>query len=337
MRFLILALSLIILQNPVLAQSKLQFSYSQIFSGLSSQEIYRTSQSVLSQNGWKTGLSDNKHFRIKAHHEQSSVFGTLQTEISLKIAGDTLTWHIRPCMILPENGKADTLYQTRQPETDSVRYAKSKSWFQALHQTMIHSIESQLLVKQELIEADKPVIYLYPKEKTHYQVSVHLNGNMRFQYPKPLNQSWDLVAFPDGKLQFPDGKQARYLFWEGELKGISSQITNGFSVPVAEAGKKISQQLSQMGLNDLEVADFMSYWLPRMSKFPFICYRFANENIAELATIQINPIPEQIIRIFMVWEGTTDLKNIPAQILPEVKRKPDVLVEWGGSQLTNEL
>ena len=55
---------------------------------------------------------------------------------------------------------------------------------------------------------EKPVIYLYPEVPTACDLRVIFDGELTFTYPEHGVQGWqDFVAYPDGTLVFPDGKE----------------------------------------------------------------------------------------------------------------------------------
>lgn len=63
--------------------------------------------------------------------------------------------------------------------------------------------------------AEKPVIYLYPEEKTLVHVELDFNGEVTSTYPAYEN-GWDVLARPDGTLTDPQtGREYYCLFWEG--------------------------------------------------------------------------------------------------------------------------
>ena len=60
----------------------------------------------------------------------------------------------------------------------------------------------------------KPVIYLYPEEKTEVHVTLDYNGELIVTYPEYVD-GWQISAYPDGTLCDVDGNEYSYLFWEG--------------------------------------------------------------------------------------------------------------------------
>ncbi len=62
----------------------------------------------------------------------------------------------------------------------------------------------------------KPVIYLYPKEKTIVKVTLDWNKKQLISIPEYGN-GWDVMAHPDGKLVI-GGSIYPYLFWEDTIR-----------------------------------------------------------------------------------------------------------------------
>lgn len=104
---------------------------------------------------------------------------------------------------------------------------------------------------------DKPVIYIYPEEKTDVELHLEFNGDLTFSYPEYTN-GWKITAYPDGTLIDQQGREYNYLFWEGKLDN-QFKITNGYCISGANTVEFLEEQLSKLGLTDKEVADFITY------------------------------------------------------------------------------
>ena len=53
----------------------------------------------------------------------------------------------------------------------------------------------------------------------------------------------------------------------------------------------------------------------------------------KIAQLKCTPTPDNLIRLFMVFEATDKYKKIPTQQLKSIQRNGFVLVEWGGSEI----
>jgi len=199
---------------------------------------------------------------------------------------------------------------------------------------------SLLFKSSELIMIeDKPVIYLYPQQKTKVDVKLSLKGELVFTYPT-YNNGWSVEANPDGTLQH-NNKEYNYLFWEGKsiVKTYELNFTKGFVVETENLVNFLEEKLSTMGLNSKEQQDFITYWYPRMSnnKSNYIHFLF-NDDYAKYAKLTIEPKPDSMFRVFMVWSSAKDIvlvTDMQEQEIPTMQRKGFTVVEWGGAEMNN--
>jgi hypothetical protein len=187
---------------------------------------------------------------------------------------------------------------------------------------------------------DKPVIYLYPTEKQEVTVEVDFSGAMGFTYPK-YSDSWNIVANPNGKLEF-ENKLYNYLFWEGAIhqKLEKQTLTTGFVIHSDTLVSFLENSLYEIGLIDSEVQDFITYWAPFMFKneFNFIHFQL-NEVCDKIAKLNVNPKPESMLRVYMIWNEVTntEMYKVEKQKLTKIQRNGFTLVEWGGAQLQEKV
>lgn len=184
----------------------------------------------------------------------------------------------------------------------------------------------------------KPVIYLYPEEKTDINIQLNtqqMNGSLDVTYPAYGLNGWDVTAYPDGKLiDKHTNKSYNYLFWEGtSLKQWS--FPNGFVVKGEETAEFLEEKLSFMGLHSNEYNDFIVYWLPLMAKNKYNLVRFVNEEYNRDVPLNINPNPNSLLRVYMVFKGLDSPIEIPEQKLTTFKRSGFTVVEWGGTKIEN--
>ncbi len=181
----------------------------------------------------------------------------------------------------------------------------------------------------------KPVIYLYPTSKT--KVDVKVGANVTISEPTyPASSGWqDVWAEPSGKLTYR-GQVYDSLFWEGTGFGRYPNITSGTVVKRADAPATIRRQLADLGLNQKEAADFMSYWETKIPDAPYVRLTWFNtEQLNNLAPLKIVPQPDTLIRVFLDMAGFQAKIDIPEQKLSKTSRQGFTVVEWGG--LTNNL
>lgn len=185
----------------------------------------------------------------------------------------------------------------------------------------------------------KPVIYLYPKEKTDIELSINFEGKILTTFPK-LEKSWKVTGYKNG--QIFDKKTNRFynsLFWDGEISFPAShyQYKTGFVVERENLTSFLIEKLEFMGLNTTETNDFIQYWLPilEQNKSTFIHF-LVNEEYDIFSTNNVNPKPDTSIRIMMEFFGVDEPISIAPQQLPSTKRNGFTIVEWGGSDVSNK-
>jgi len=184
------------------------------------------------------------------------------------------------------------------------------------------------------VTAYKPVIYLYPQHEQQTSVKIDYMGTLSITYPD-YSDGWNVVAYPDGKIvNLVDNKEYSYLFWEGVDNGASYDLTTGFVVKGSESAEFLQQSLSKLGLTAKEYNEFIVYWLPKMINNKYNLIHFATkQEYADRVKLDINPVPDSILRIFMVFKKLDDAKIIIPQNLRSFERKGFSVVEWGGTEL----
>ena len=182
---------------------------------------------------------------------------------------------------------------------------------------------------------EKPVIYLYPEETTDIDVTVKPKGEFTFTYP-PYNDGWKVTVSPDGKIQC-DEESYNYLFWEAEdkLSPEDVDLNTGFAVAGEQITKFLEEKLTAIGLTSMERSDFITFWGPRMAGHTDVFLHFYfNEDCDRFGTLDIQPKPDQINRVYIVWQPIEQLRIAPTpQELPELNREGFNVLEWGGQEL----
>lgn len=184
---------------------------------------------------------------------------------------------------------------------------------------------------------EKPVIYLYPTEETDVTVTLDLDGELTCTYPE-YGDGWNVTASPDGKIYDPNtDRYYDYLFWEGTRSFDSYEFTNYACVPGEDTAEFLESYLEAAGLNDSEIDDFISYWLPRLQESPYNLISFPSEEYNEWAKLNVYPEPDTVIRVYMVFAPVDEPVEVPesnALIMPSgIEREGFTVVEWGGSVL----
>ena len=182
--------------------------------------------------------------------------------------------------------------------------------------------------------AEKPVIYLYPEEDTDINVRLSLNGDLTVSYPDYPEDGWTVTAAPDGTLTDADGRTYDSLFWEATLN-TDYDLSAGFCVAGNETAAFLEETLAALGLTAKEANAFIVYWLPRMQENPYNLITFQSNAYTDAAKLDVEPAPDTVIRVFMVWQGLNEAMEIPEQILPAApERNGFTVIEWGGAEIS---
>lgn len=181
------------------------------------------------------------------------------------------------------------------------------------------------------VECGKPVIYLYPEKDLDVNVRVHPSGGFTITEPDYGN-GWYVRASVDGKIyNYGDKLYYPYLFWEG--LGIDYVLPEkGFVVARNNVYTFLSATLIKIGLNDKESADFLEYWVPKMTKYPYYFITFVDQQEFEkLAPLSVSPEPETVIRVFMDYRGLQEPIAVDELEIITPERKGFTVIEWGGA------
>jgi hypothetical protein len=186
----------------------------------------------------------------------------------------------------------------------------------------------------------KPVIYLYPTQKTEVTITLDVNGKLLTTFPK-YDESWQVIAQPNG--QIFDTKTKRYyssLFWDADvpLPKEHYQYKDGFVVSKEKLTTFFIEKLEHIGLNNQETNEFIQFWLPilEQNNYNFIHF-LVNDQCDKIAKLNVNPKPETSIRVYMEFHNLDKVTTVNEQILPKTERKGFTLVEWGGAEIKKEI
>jgi hypothetical protein len=182
------------------------------------------------------------------------------------------------------------------------------------------------------ITYDKPVIYLYPEVPTTVDVRVNFKGEFTVTIPE-YRDGWTVMAHPDGRLITVDGEEYPYLFWEGVPASDVLTLTEGFCVRGEDTEAFLLDVLPKLGLIESEYAEFIDFWLPRMEGNAYNLIRFNDPAYMEMAHMDISPVPDTIIRVFMSYTASDTYVVLPAQHFATPQRNGFAVVEWGGCEI----
>ena len=179
--------------------------------------------------------------------------------------------------------------------------------------------------------SEKPVLYLYPEEKTQVAITLDYAGVLTSTYPA-YEDGWTVTAQPDGTLTDETGREYYCLFWEGK-SDADYDFSTGFCVAGKDTAVFLEWALAQLGLTEREANEFIIYWLPRMAGNAYNLVSFQGAAYTDSAELSIDPAPDTVVRVFMAWKGLDQPEKITPQKLTAVERTGFTVVEWGGSEV----
>ena len=183
-----------------------------------------------------------------------------------------------------------------------------------------------------------PIIYLYDEQEREATVKLDLNGDLTCTYPRyDQENGWTVKTSADGVLTDAKGRQYEYLFWEGNVD-MDADLSKGFCVRGEDTAAFLEEALSELGLSDTEADTFIMYWLPQMESNPYNVIAFQTENYEEAAKLDVDPLPDTVVRVSMIYYASDEYVKMEEQDLSEMnpalsEREGFVLVEWGGAKL----
>lgn len=120
-----------------------------------------------------------------------------------------------------------------------------------------------------------------------------------------------------------------YLYFRTELNTLKS----GTCVAGKDTCKFLEERLAQLGLNDKEQDDFITYWLPRMQDNPYNVISFQTDEYAEHFGLEVSPESDTDIRVFMTYKASEVYVDIAPEEIATPVRIGFFIVEWGGCEM----
>lgn len=180
---------------------------------------------------------------------------------------------------------------------------------------------------------DKPIIYLYPTKETDITVKLGNQELITHSYPKYDNE-WNVIANSNGDLVDLKTNRKLYALYYENKSNVNFNTSDGFIVEGKDTIKFLEEKLEILGLNEKESEEFIIYWLPKLESNKYNYIRFATMNeINENMPLEINPKPEILIRVLMIFKKLNDKIEIKEQELNKVVRNGYTVIEWGGTEL----
>lgn len=180
----------------------------------------------------------------------------------------------------------------------------------------------------------KPAIYMYPDKTTLVNVKLDLDGEITTSRPQYNPQNgWNVVAYPGGSLKEPITlNDYPYLYYEAELNGISLP-KEGFVFAQSDLPKQLKSLMERIGFNEKETADFLAYWLPRLTEKPYYFVTLLPENVInDKEKLTFSVWPDTLIRSRFVFEGLDAPISVkPLSVISTHQRLGFTVTDWGGT------
>ncbi|MDR3423530.1 MAG: hypothetical protein P4M13_00415 [Alphaproteobacteria bacterium] len=184
--------------------------------------------------------------------------------------------------------------------------------------------------------AAKPVIYLYPQKEQETFIRLDYHGKLTTSFPAYDDglKGWRVLAYPDGHVvNLADNETYNYLFWEGKPEKADYDFSTGFVVAGKDTASFLRKTLEEFGLTPKEYNEFIVYWLPKMENNAYNLIHFADKEYTKNAPLNIEPKPDSLLRVFMVYKPIDKRLDIKPQTIAPFVRKGFSVVEWGGSEV----
>ena len=179
---------------------------------------------------------------------------------------------------------------------------------------------------------EKPVIYLYPEQEQSVSIKLDYNGELACTYPQ-YEDGWNVIAKPDGTLKnLKDSREYSYLYWEG-IANVNWDMSKGFVIAGSDTVQFLQEKLQYMGLTPKEYNEFIVYWLPILQENKYNLITFAGKDYEALAKLAIDPEPDSVLRIMMLYKPLEEVTAVEEQKFEPFTRTGFTVVEWGGTKV----
>ena len=140
------------------------------------------------------------------------------------------------------------------------------------------------------------------------------------------NDGWHVTVEPNGTI---DG-QYDFLFYETS-QADHFQYDRGWVVACEELEDFFRNNMTVTGFNQKEIDDFLEYWIPRLTEYPYYAlYPQYNDILDDMIVLEFSVEPSNIIRLVYSAHGLDD-NNLPLEepTIPSFSRDGFTVTEWG--------
>ena len=179
----------------------------------------------------------------------------------------------------------------------------------------------------------KPIMYIYPNEEMDLTVKLKNNNLLTHTYPK-YNDAWNIHVKTNGEIYDYNTNRSYYaLYWEA-IDNTKINTNEGFVVEGKDTIKFLEDKLEYLGLNKMEINEFIVYWIDKLenNKYNYIRFRNTNE-VNNYMPLEFSKKPDTLIRIIMDYKPLKEKINVKEQVLEKNTRSGFTVVEWGGRKI----
>lgn len=174
----------------------------------------------------------------------------------------------------------------------------------------------------------KPNIYFYSDKPLNINVEF-LQENLLTETIPEYSLGWDTYVNGDGKITCQNEK-FDFLFYESLASKELAQKEQGWVIYADSREEQLLEILANYDFNEKEIYDFMEFWMEMLEEnADYIMYPQNTLNVNIQMPIKINPMPDNITRIWFGFEKYQGQAVEEAEIVPIIRGKFTV-VEWGG-------
>ncbi len=181
------------------------------------------------------------------------------------------------------------------------------------------------------ITVKKPVIYFHSAIDLPVEVMVKPTNDFVFTYPTS-DGTWNGMVKASGGIDVA-GTHYPYLFWESSQQYAFKSAGNGFKVEKADVISFLTKKLTELGLNQQEQTDFITFWGPAMAKNESSFVQFSiDEACNDFANMNCSPKPEATRRVYIQiskWDPSFE-KFLKDLSFNSFTPSGFYIVEWGG-------
>ena len=179
----------------------------------------------------------------------------------------------------------------------------------------------------------KPIMYIYPTEEMDLTVKLKNNKLLTHTYPK-YNDAWNIHVKTNGEIYDYNTNRSYYaLYWEA-IDNTKINTNEGFVVEGKNTIKFLEDKLEYLGLNKMEINEFIVYWIDKLENNKYNYIRFRNtKEVNNYMPLEFSKKPDTLIRIIMDYKPLKEKINVKEQVLEKNTRNGFTVVEWGGRKI----